>query len=93
TEVDELALAASLSGTDRAESLGERLAESVRELRVLAERDREMCSRLERGFASAPLIVIPQLSAGAHDLAGLAGVAAHLVEPAGFQASSGERRA
>jgi anion-transporting ArsA/GET3 family ATPase len=58
-------------------ALGARVAESVRELTALAERDAASIERL-RDELGAPAVVVPELDDDVHDVDGLARICAHL---------------
>jgi hypothetical protein len=65
----------SLGGT-----LGARVAETARELTLLAERDAHNVERLRRELGDPPALVVPELQDDVHDVDGLARMRAHLFD-------------
>ena len=59
-------------------ALGERVAETARELTLLAERDADNVARLRRELGDPPALVVPELEDDVHDVDGLALVRGHL---------------
>jgi anion-transporting ArsA/GET3 family ATPase len=63
-------------------ALGERVAETARELTLLAERDADNVARLRRELGDPPALVVPELQDDVHDVEGLARMRAHLFDGA-----------
>jgi anion-transporting ArsA/GET3 family ATPase len=86
--VNRMHVAGSADGAEIAGRLEPRLggrlaglvAASVRDHRVLADRDRRGAGRLEAELAGPPFIRVPELPADVHDLRGVARVAGHLFD-------------
>jgi anion-transporting ArsA/GET3 family ATPase len=62
-------------------ALGERVAETARELEALAERDAFNVARLRRELGDPPALEVPELGGDVHDVEGLALVRRHLFGP------------
>jgi anion-transporting ArsA/GET3 family ATPase len=81
--VDEAALAADLGGDEK---LARKLARTLAEFRVLAERDTAAIERLRRELDDPDPIVVPHLDGDVHDVDGLVAVHRHLFAPAAERA-------